>query len=218
MIRLTILIAVLWFAAAPMAAQIFPKIERDAKAPKKAAASGPATVETEPKEQPPKDPVEEPDPDGIDGKRLLARYKELLRGYDNKRKQLKVIEATTDQYHRSVRAFLTGLGLMPAVLTVCQPKHPLEHEAGNWFTTASHWLVDHKVSVAVVTGLVPAGDAFLGFGHPATVTVALVLILSRGLQNAGAVDIVAKYLLPPLARPEALSGHWARWRPDYPPS
>ncbi len=84
------------------------------------------------------------------------------------------------------------------------------------------WRYDVVAVLALVTatlsGIVPAEAMFAGFGHPATVTVALVLILSRGLQNAGAVDIVAKYLLPPLARPEALSGHWARWRPDYPPS
>ncbi len=35
----------------------------------------------------------------------------------------------------------------------------------------------------VLTGLVPATEAFLGFGHPAVITVACVLILSRGLQE-----------------------------------
>ncbi|MDX1483582.1 MAG: SLC13 family permease [Alphaproteobacteria bacterium] len=60
--------------------------------------------------------------------------------------------------------------------------------------------------VAVMLGLVPSATMFQGFGHPATVTVAMVLILSRGLQNAGAIDVVAKYLLPPLKRPEAHIG------------
>jgi di/tricarboxylate transporter len=48
----------------------------------------------------------------------------------------------------------------------------------------------------VVTGLVPAEDAFAGFGHPAVITVACVLILSQGLQNTGAVDWLARALLP----------------------
>ncbi|MEQ9328873.1 MAG: SLC13 family permease, partial [Rhodospirillales bacterium] len=30
--------------------------------------------------------------------------------------------------------------------------------------------------LTVATGLVPAGDAFMGFGHPATITVAAVLV------------------------------------------
>jgi len=48
----------------------------------------------------------------------------------------------------------------------------------------------------VVGGLVPAADAFAGFGHPAVITVACVLVLSRGLQNTGAVDWLARSVLP----------------------
>lgn len=48
----------------------------------------------------------------------------------------------------------------------------------------------------VVAGLVPAEDAFAGFGHPAVITVASVLVLSRGLQNTGAVDWLARSVLP----------------------
>ena len=54
---------------------------------------------------------------------------------------------------------------------------------------------------AVVAGLVPAADAFAGFGHPAVVTVACVLILSRGLQTSGAVDVLARHALPVGAGP-----------------
>ncbi|MGE0650393.1 MAG: SLC13 family permease [Alphaproteobacteria bacterium] len=59
---------------------------------------------------------------------------------------------------------------------------------------------------ATVAGLIPVDEIFSGFGHPATMTVAFVLILSRGLQNAGVVDIITKYLMPPLARTEAHIG------------
>jgi di/tricarboxylate transporter len=48
----------------------------------------------------------------------------------------------------------------------------------------------------VVGGLVPAADAFAGFGHPAVITVACVLVLSQGLQNTGAVDWLARAVLP----------------------
>ncbi|KKL72308.1 hypothetical protein LCGC14_2086200, partial [marine sediment metagenome] len=48
----------------------------------------------------------------------------------------------------------------------------------------------------VVVGLVNPENAFSGFGHPAVITVACVLILSRGLQNAGAVDALTRIALP----------------------
>ena len=49
--------------------------------------------------------------------------------------------------------------------------------------------------VAVIAGAVPSGVAFSGFGHPATVIVALVLIVSRGLSNSGAVELLARYVV-----------------------
>ena len=42
-----------------------------------------------------------------------------------------------------------------------------------------------------ILGIVPASEAYKGFGHPAVVTVAAVLILSRALQNSGVVDVIA---------------------------
>lgn len=48
----------------------------------------------------------------------------------------------------------------------------------------------------VVTGLVPAADAFAGFGHPAVITVACILVLSHGLQQSGAIEGLARNLLP----------------------
>jgi len=55
--------------------------------------------------------------------------------------------------------------------------------------------------VAVLAGVVPAADAFAGFAHPATVTVAAVLILSRGLSNSGAIAFVAARLMPEFKNP-----------------
>ena len=46
----------------------------------------------------------------------------------------------------------------------------------------------------VVAGIVPARDAFNGMGHPAVITVAAVLVISRGLTNAGIVTILASWL------------------------
>ena len=53
----------------------------------------------------------------------------------------------------------------------------------------------------VFGGLVPPRDAFAGFAHPAVITVAAVLIISRGLQNAGLVDAVVKAVGPLRGRP-----------------
>lgn len=55
----------------------------------------------------------------------------------------------------------------------------------------------------VVLGLVAPGQAFAGFSHPAVVTVACVLVLSRGLQLSGAVDVLSRAVLPDSARPTA---------------
>lgn len=48
--------------------------------------------------------------------------------------------------------------------------------------------------LAVLTGVVSSNNAFVGFGHPAVVTVAAVLIISHALKNAGAVDVIASQL------------------------
>ncbi len=42
----------------------------------------------------------------------------------------------------------------------------------------------------------PRDEAFAGFGHPAVITVACVLVLSRALQVTGAVDVLARRLIP----------------------
>jgi di/tricarboxylate transporter len=49
--------------------------------------------------------------------------------------------------------------------------------------------------VALLAGVVPGDQAFAGFGHPATVIIALVLVVSRGLSNSGAVELLARYVV-----------------------
>lgn len=49
---------------------------------------------------------------------------------------------------------------------------------------------------AVVTGVVEPENAFRGFGHPAVITVAAVLIISRALTVSGVVDVLAARVMP----------------------
>jgi di/tricarboxylate transporter len=44
-------------------------------------------------------------------------------------------------------------------------------------------------------GLIPFNDAFSGFSNPAVITVAAVLVLSRGLENSGFVASIGKQLI-----------------------
>lgn len=57
---------------------------------------------------------------------------------------------------------------------------------------------------AVVAGIVPADGAFAGFGNPAVVTVALVLMISEGLRQSGVVDLIAEYAVPDTQSPTLL--------------
>jgi di/tricarboxylate transporter len=50
----------------------------------------------------------------------------------------------------------------------------------------------------VLSGVVPADKAFSGFGHPATIVVALVLVATAGLVRTGAVGMLTRWV----ARPE----------------
>ncbi len=49
--------------------------------------------------------------------------------------------------------------------------------------------------LGVVLGVVPTKDAFSGFGHPATLVVALVLVVSAGLVRSGAVLLITRTLV-----------------------
>jgi di/tricarboxylate transporter len=48
---------------------------------------------------------------------------------------------------------------------------------------------------ALLAGVVPTDRAFSGFGHPATAVIALVLVISRGLSNSGAIEWLARYFI-----------------------
>jgi len=49
--------------------------------------------------------------------------------------------------------------------------------------------------IGVVVGVVPTDQAFSGFGHPATLVVALVLVVSTGLMRSGAVGLITRTLI-----------------------
>jgi len=48
---------------------------------------------------------------------------------------------------------------------------------------------------AFFLGYVPSDKVFSGFGHPAVIIIALVLIVSRGLYRSGAIELVARQIL-----------------------
>lgn len=48
------------------------------------------------------------------------------------------------------------------------------------------------LTAALILGVVPTEQAFSGFGHPATIIIALVLVVSKGLSNSGVVELVAR--------------------------
>ncbi len=56
----------------------------------------------------------------------------------------------------------------------------------------------------VVLGVVPTKAAFSGFGHPATLVVALVLVVSAGLVRSGAVFLITRTLVDST---RSLAGH-----------
>lgn len=48
--------------------------------------------------------------------------------------------------------------------------------------------------IVTLSGIVKPDQAFIGFAHPAVITVAAILVVSRGLQNVGAMDPVTHYV------------------------
>ena len=75
--------------------------------------------------------------------------------------------------------------------------------AGRW----RHDLVAFGgLMAAVLLGVVPAEEAFAGFGHPATMVVALILVVTAGLRRSGAEAMLARIVE---ARERPLSLHIA---------
>jgi hypothetical protein len=66
------------------------------------------------------------------------------------------------------------------------------------FFVWGNWRYDLVAVLALLAcvyiGVVPVENAFHGFGHPAVITVAAVLIISRGLQASGVVDALVRLL------------------------
>lgn len=60
--------------------------------------------------------------------------------------------------------------------------------------------------IGVLLGVVPEKDAFSGFGHPATLVVALVLVVSAGLVRSGAVFLITRTMVD---SSRSLGGHIA---------
>ena len=46
------------------------------------------------------------------------------------------------------------------------------------------------------TLIIDTSNIFMGFGHPAVITVAAVLIISRALRNSGVVDVISRQIMP----------------------
>lgn len=49
---------------------------------------------------------------------------------------------------------------------------------------------------SILLGIIPVEQMFAGFGHPATITIAIVLILSYGLTKSGAVEGISDLIAP----------------------
>ena len=65
------------------------------------------------------------------------------------------------------------------------------------FFVTERWRYDAvavaSLLAATLTGVVPAERAFAGFGHPAVITFAAVLVVGRALQKSGLVDLLAEW-------------------------
>lgn len=56
----------------------------------------------------------------------------------------------------------------------------------------------------MLTGILTPREAFSGFSHPATISVAAMLVLSAGIERTGVLSLVARRVLAPLGRSEIL--------------
>ena len=58
------------------------------------------------------------------------------------------------------------------------------------------FLADQVLGGQTSTLIMDASNLFMGFAHPAVITVALVLIISRALRNAGVVELISRQIAP----------------------
>ncbi len=56
----------------------------------------------------------------------------------------------------------------------------------------------------LLTGILQPSEAFAGFSHPATISVAAVLVLSAGIERTGALSFLARRILAPIGHSELL--------------
>ncbi|MFO8234446.1 MAG: SLC13 family permease, partial [Bacteroidales bacterium] len=49
--------------------------------------------------------------------------------------------------------------------------------------------------ILVVAGIIDPEKAFNGFGHPAVITVAAVLVIGKALEFSGVVDLLGKWVM-----------------------
>ncbi len=49
--------------------------------------------------------------------------------------------------------------------------------------------------ILVIAGAIPPSMAFYGFGHPAVITVAAVLVIGKGLESSGLIDVLGKWVM-----------------------
>lgn len=100
---------------------------------------------------------------------------------------------------------------MEAILTVSFLKAmaTLLILAGAIYGFVSERISPDVVSLLVIlalllTGVLGPEDAFSGFSHPATVSVAAVLVLSFAIERTGVLSLLARRVLAPLGRSELL--------------
>ena len=76
------------------------------------------------------------------------------------------------------------------------------------------FIVDQVLGGQTSSLIMDGSNLFIGFAHPAVITVALVLIISRALQNAGVVELISRQIAPffqassyPYHKPERSSSY-----------
>ena len=67
------------------------------------------------------------------------------------------------------------------------------------------------LALAVIVGVVDKDTAFSGFGHPAVIIIALVLIASRALSQSGAVDLLNHSAANHAGQPQHKTARMSRW-------